>query len=72
MKNQSKDKLNSQDIELNLLLEGMYLKYGYDFRNYSRDHVRRRIQSCLEHSEFENISQLQHEMLLNPDFFQGF
>ena len=30
------------NIEISLLLEAIHQKYGYDFREYSRAHVKRR------------------------------
>lgn len=57
-----------KDIEIELLLEGVYKAYGYDFRNYARSHVKRRIQNRLKISNLETISQLQHHVLYNADF----
>lgn len=31
------------DVEVDLLLEGIYRTYGYDFRNYARDSIARRV-----------------------------
>ncbi|MDP0947150.1 hypothetical protein, partial [Klebsiella pneumoniae] len=33
----------SSDIELRLLIEAIYLKYSYDFRDYSGASVKRRV-----------------------------
>src|SRR6478752_6294293 len=35
------------DIELNLLLEGVYQKYQHDFRHYARSSLRRQVLSVL-------------------------
>ena len=32
-----------ETIEVDLLLEGIFRRYGYDFRNYARMSVRRRL-----------------------------
>ncbi|HCK92562.1 MAG TPA: chemotaxis protein CheR, partial [Gammaproteobacteria bacterium] len=38
-----------EDIELRLLLEAIFHKYGYDFRNYSMASLKRRLlQACEE------------------------
>ena len=58
-------------IELKLLLEAIFLKYGYDFRNYSKAHLKRRVASALGKNKLENISQLQHQMLYNEEVFQS-
>ncbi len=60
----------NENIEIQLLLEAMYQKYGYDFRNYSRASVKRRIRHRLELSEFENISEIQHKLLYEREFFE--
>ena len=36
------------EIELRLLLEGVYLKYQHDFRQYSVASLRRRILSAMQ------------------------
>ncbi|MBU4209689.1 MAG: protein-glutamate O-methyltransferase CheR, partial [Proteobacteria bacterium] len=36
-------KIENENIEIKLLLEAMYLKYGYDFKNYSKASIKRRI-----------------------------
>lgn len=33
------------DVEIELLLEGLYRAYGFDFRDYSRASLKRRILS---------------------------
>lgn len=57
------------DIEVQLLLEAIYLKYGYDFKSYSRAHIKRRIIHRFKLSGFESISQMQHEVLKSKEFF---
>ena len=34
---------NIQDIEIDLLLEGVYRAHGFDFREYSRASIKRRV-----------------------------
>ncbi len=43
MKRNQEELLENQEIEIRLLVEAIYQKYGYDFRNYSHAHVKRRI-----------------------------
>lgn len=52
-----------QDIELRLLLEAIYLKYHYDFRNYSSASLKRRLVLALERFNCQTISQLQDLVL---------
>lgn len=60
----------TERIELRLLLEGIFLKYGYDFRNYSQAHLKRRVEHRLTMSELPSISHLQHAVLYDQDFFR--
>jgi chemotaxis protein methyltransferase CheR len=52
-----------EDIEIRLLLEAMYLRYHYDFRNYSMASVRRRLRQARDHLGFPTISALQEAVL---------
>jgi len=64
--------LESQNIELNLLLEAIYQKYGYDFRDYARASVKRRVQHRLAKSGLPNIADLLHKILYDEQFFGEF
>ncbi|MGM0620901.1 MAG: CheR family methyltransferase [Bacteroidota bacterium] len=61
-----------QDIELNLLLQAIYMKYGYDFRNYSKAHLKRRVHQRLKLSGLETISEMQKLILWDTDFYNIF
>lgn len=65
----SYENMDNEDIELQLLLEAVYLKYGYDFRQYNRAHLKRRVKARMAASNFENISLMLREVLYNPSFF---
>ena len=54
------------DIELNLLLEAIRRRYGYDFAGYSRSSVARRLQRAQSHFGCESLSMLQHKVLHEP------
>lgn len=58
------------NIELQLILEAIYSKYGYDFRNYSRAHIKRRFLNRLHTSKLKSISEMQHKVLRDPVFFE--
>lgn len=60
--------IENEDIEIRLLLEAIYLKYGYDFRSYSDAHIKRRILHRLTLSGLSNVSELQHKVLYDKDF----
>jgi chemotaxis protein methyltransferase CheR len=57
------------DIELPLLIEAIYLKYHYDFRQYARASLKRRLTAALSHFDCPTLSQLQDEVLRNPTMF---
>ncbi len=60
-----------QNIEIELLLEALYRRYGYDFRDYSRAHVKRRILNRLASSQLKTISNLQGKMLYDKQYFES-
>lgn len=55
-------------LEVALLLEGIYRKYGYDFRGYSEAHVRRRVRSRMIISGISELAHLQSKVLQDPQF----
>lgn len=58
-----------QSIELDLLLEGILRRYGYDFRGYSRASVRRRVTHFLGREGFGSPTELLPRLLRDEDFF---
>jgi len=67
---------NIENIEMNLLLEAIFQRYGYDFRNYARASIKRRILAFLamnpqiDGAEDENIAKLIPQILYDEDLFQ--
>lgn len=64
-----KEETNLENIELELLLQAIFLQYGYDFRNYSRAHVKRRVKHRMVQEGVASISELQNKILHNPEVF---
>jgi len=62
---------HSADIEIKLLLEAVYLKYDYDFREYSLASMRRRLSAATVKFGVSSITQLQDKLFREPDFFQA-
>ena len=56
-----------EDLELRLLLEGIYQRYGYDFREYARSSIRRRVWHRVSEEGLSSISGLQERILHDPD-----
>ena len=57
------------DIELQLLVEAIYLKYHYDFRAYARASLKRRLGTAMTRFGCETLSQLQDRILHDPAAF---
>ncbi|NHN29745.1 protein-glutamate O-methyltransferase CheR [Paenibacillus sp. S3N08] len=53
-------------IEIELLLEGMFRLYGYDFRHYSYPSLRRRIWNRIYGERLNSVSELQAKVLHDP------
>lgn len=56
-----------EDIEIRLLLEAIFLKYHYDFRNYAMASIKRRLKQAREQLGFATFSALQENLLHDPD-----
>lgn len=61
--------MNTEQIEMQLVLEAMQLRYGYDFTGYSRDTLTRRLSSNLAKVGLTNISEMIPKILYDPEFF---
>lgn len=62
--------MENQKIEINLLIESIYLKYGIDFRGYSEASLKRRILKNLAFSGLKSISELQSRILKDNACFE--
>ena len=62
--------VDNEKIELRLLLEAIYLKYGYDFRNYAKASVKRRLLRRLSLDGITSLSEMQHKILYDREFFE--
>jgi chemotaxis protein methyltransferase CheR len=58
------------EIELQLLLDAIYLKYHFDFRGYAHASLKRRLRSALERFHCASLSQLQDRVLRDGTLFQ--
>jgi chemotaxis protein methyltransferase CheR len=57
------------DLELTLLVEALYRKYAYDFRNYSRASLKRRVLHAMATLDCATVSELQGRLIHEPDLF---
>jgi chemotaxis protein methyltransferase CheR len=60
-----------EDLEIELLLEGIWRRYGYDLREYDRRYIRGRVQARLREEGLETASQLQERILRDPESLDG-
>jgi chemotaxis protein methyltransferase CheR len=60
---------SATDIELRLLMEAIYLKYSYDFRDYTGSSQKRRVAYALAQLNLPNISALQERVLRDAAVF---
>src|SRR4051794_29579719 len=54
---------DAEDIEIQLFVEAIQARYGYDLRGYDRSSMRRRVLAALASSGFGNLGELQHYLL---------
>ncbi|MDZ8052844.1 MAG: CheR family methyltransferase [Aulosira sp. ZfuVER01] len=64
--------LDLEDIEIQLLLEGIYRYYGLDFRNYALASLKRRIWNTVQSENLTTISGLQEKVLHDRECMERF
>ncbi len=57
------------DIEIDCLLEAVFRRWGYDFRDYSRAHVRRRLLHRMDMAGMGSVAEMMHRALTDREFF---
>jgi chemotaxis protein methyltransferase CheR len=57
------------DIELQLLIDAIYLKYHYDFRGYAEASLKRRLATAMLRTGCATLSQLQDRVIREPAVF---
>lgn len=57
------------DLELQLLIDALYQKFHYDFRDYAAASLKRRLTVATTRFGCESLSQLQHKVLHEPGTF---
>lgn len=65
-------KLHLEEIEVKLLLEGVLMRYGYDFREYAQGPLRRSIASGMAGEGVPTISAYQERLLHDESCMQRF
>jgi chemotaxis protein methyltransferase CheR len=57
------------EIELRLLIDAIFLRYHYDFREYAASSLRRRLRAAMTHFRCQTLSQLQDRILHDESAF---
>lgn len=63
-------KSDIEKIEITLLLEGIFQRYGHDFRGYAYPSINRRIKYRMDLEGLSSISQLQQKVLYEPELMK--
>jgi chemotaxis protein methyltransferase CheR len=59
-----------EKVEVELLLEGIYRHYGFDFRSYAYSSLKRRLWKRIDQEGLSTVSELQNRVLHDPDFME--
>jgi len=63
------DDQKNKQLELTLLLEAIYQKSGYDFRQYSRSHLNRRLDHVRKRCGMNSYCNVIHRLIYDNTFF---
>jgi chemotaxis protein methyltransferase CheR len=61
-----------EELEIELLLEGVARRHGWDFRNYAPASLRRRVRKAMQDEKVRTVSGLQERLLHHPDALSRF
>ncbi len=67
--NKKELQIENENLEIKLLLEAIYLKYGFDFRDYAVAHTKRRLEYRKDVSDLNNYAEMLHKVICDEDFF---
>ena len=59
----------NQKLELDLITQAIYLRYGIDFRDYSLNSLYRRLMRRLKIEGLHSLGEMQHKVIYEPEFF---
>lgn len=65
-------KTDIENMEITLLLEAMFMRFGYDFRHYSRASIERRVRQFQGKSGGSRISEMIPKLFYDESFFEVF
>jgi chemotaxis protein methyltransferase CheR len=62
--------LTIQYEELEILLNDLYTRYGYDFTEYSKASLQRRVQRLFAMDKFPSFAEFRHRLQHDPAYFR--
>ncbi|MBW1784274.1 MAG: protein-glutamate O-methyltransferase CheR [Deltaproteobacteria bacterium] len=65
------NQIETENLEVELLVEAIVRRYGYDFRHYSRASLKRRMNHFLSKTEYGKLSEMIHKVLYDRSFFDA-
>src|SRR6476619_1057038 len=68
----SPDTSDPDTIEIQLLLEAVYRRYGFDFRDYAYSSMQRRVWNSVHAEGLQSVSELQGKLLRDPACMERF
>jgi len=68
--NELSSKTTKLQDDLDDFLEDIYNQYGYDYRDYNKKHILRRIEYFYNKFMFESFIELKYKVLTNNDYFK--
>src|SRR5438270_3241729 len=66
------DSSDPEAIEIQLLLEAVFRRYGFDFRDYAPSSIQRRVWNSVRAEELRSVSELQGKLLHDPACMERF
>lgn len=66
---QNPETIDNERLEIQLLLEAIYQKYGYDFREYACAHTKRRLEHRRSLEDIRTYSEMIHRVIHDENFF---
>jgi len=62
------NELFNENLEIELFLEVLCKKYGYDFRDYSKAHIKRRVMELKNRNGYHSITMMTNDLLWEKEF----
>jgi chemotaxis protein methyltransferase CheR len=64
------DEADIEQVEINLVLDAVLQRYGYDFRDYARASIERRVRSLCRNNGYEHLSGILPDLLRDASFLE--